>query len=487
MHCRSSQVQGQHHYQPELFATVDIESLIPKNHLLRKIDAILDLSFLRDLTSSFYSKGQGRPSVDPEIFIRMILVEYFYNVDSDRQLCEEIQYNLAFRWFCRLTLSDKVPDHSSLTRIRDRLGEETFCQIFLKIVDLCREKGLVKGERIMTDGSLVDANASVYSLVKRGSEDDPANKEKKKTQDKENIQRTKKRKDISGEKFSNETHVSVSDPEATLAGKRGARIQLRYKTHSSVDADTKIILDCHVTTGNVNENIVYPDRIQHLEETLELNIKEVIADRAYGTGENLDFIKNKGIQTFIPLFQPEAGKDFNKEVGFEFDREKIEMKCPQGYLMNQKRDLNRSYVFTLPAKLCRDCSLYESCLKGSEVGRGRGKVVRINRFQHLLNEVAAQEKTPEFRNRVKERFWKMEGIFAEAKNNHGLKRARYRGLWKMQMQLYMISSVQNLKRLASGYLVSLDLIQLVLRKLLCLLLKSSEFAMNPRVFIWSLP
>jgi transposase len=123
-------MQGRHQYQPELFSQIDYEQLIPPGHLLRRVDRALDLSFLRERTAPLYASEKGRPSIDPEIFVRMILLEALYNIDSDRQLCEEVGYNLAYRWFCRLSLKDSVPDHSSITRIRDRLGEETYRQIF---------------------------------------------------------------------------------------------------------------------------------------------------------------------------------------------------------------------------------------------------------------------------------------------------------------------------------------------------------------------
>ena len=133
---------GRQEYQPKLFSIVDIDSLIPQNHLLRKIDKTIDLSFIREITSHLYCDNNGRPSIDPELFFRICLIIYFYNIESDRQACEEIQYNLAYRWFCRLSLEDKVPDHSSLTRIRDRLGEETFKKVFDKIVKICIDKKL---------------------------------------------------------------------------------------------------------------------------------------------------------------------------------------------------------------------------------------------------------------------------------------------------------------------------------------------------------
>ena len=160
-------MQGQQQYQHQLFHYFDIESLIPNNHLLRKINRHVNLSFINELTESFYCPNNGRPSVAPELFFRMIIIGYLYGIDSDRQLCEEIQYNLAYRWFCKLNLEDKIPDHSSLTRIRDRFGLEVFNIFFLEITEQCKEMGLVKGERVMTDGTLFQANAQLRRISRQ--------------------------------------------------------------------------------------------------------------------------------------------------------------------------------------------------------------------------------------------------------------------------------------------------------------------------------
>lgn len=161
---------GHQEYQPKLFSTVDIESLIPKNHLLRKIDKAIDFSFIRELTTHLYCSDNGRPSIDPILFFRINLIVFLYGIDSARQACEEIQYNLAYRWFCRLALEDDVPDHSSLSKIRDRLGEETFKKIFDQIVKICIETNLVSGSKVMMDGSLVKADAALRSIVDRPKE-----------------------------------------------------------------------------------------------------------------------------------------------------------------------------------------------------------------------------------------------------------------------------------------------------------------------------
>src|SRR5271157_3613520 len=115
---------GIHVFQPQARTAIDLESFVEDDHLLRKVHRVLQLSFVRVLTAACYAVGQGRPSIDPEVYFRMLLVAYLYGITSDRRLCEEVRYNLAYRWFCRLSLEDEVPDHSSLSRIRDRYGEE---------------------------------------------------------------------------------------------------------------------------------------------------------------------------------------------------------------------------------------------------------------------------------------------------------------------------------------------------------------------------
>lgn len=143
-------MQGKQGFDPNAKASIDLESFVAEDHFLRRIDRVLDLSFIRELTAACYADGQGRPSIDPEVFFRMQLVAYFYGIATDRRLCEEIRYNLAYRWFCRQALESDIPDHSSLTRIRDRLGAGIFESIFRKIVEQCKQKGLVTADcRVM--------------------------------------------------------------------------------------------------------------------------------------------------------------------------------------------------------------------------------------------------------------------------------------------------------------------------------------------------
>jgi len=452
-------MQGRHEYQPELFSSVDIERLIPKGHLLRRIDRVLDLGFLHELTAPLYSRDQGRPSIDPVIFVRMVLLQALYDIDSDRQLAEEVGYNLAYRWFCRLSLQDSVPDHSSVTRIRDRLGEKTYQAIFRRVIEQCRAAGLVKGERILADGTYIAANASIYTMKekKRDPDDDSPPPQPRyggsgARKSKDGLSNNDiKRDSIAGKKLSNDTHYSPSDPDATLSGKHMEYKSLRYKAHHIADADSRVILDCHVTTGSVSEVTIFTERLEATRTSIGIPVKEATADRGYGSGENLKHLQEEmKIQTNIPLWSTRVGQSFFKEEGFEFDSKQMQVRCPAGHLMKRIKADKMAEAFVLPAKVCRACPRHDTCLSSAEIRqRVRGKKVRVCIYQDTFARVIEQERHPEFKKRLKERMWKMEGLFAEGKSHHGLRRARYRGRLKVQIQVYVISTLQNLKRLAA--------------------------------------
>lgn len=170
---------GKQSDQQVLFQIVNLSELISEDHFLKKVDRVMDFNFVRELSEEFYCKDNGRPSIDPETYFRIVLLSYLYGISSDRRICEEIRYNVAYRWFCRLSLEDRVPHHSSLTRIRDRLGEKTFEKIFEAIVDQCCSKGIVTGKSIITDGTLIEANACVDKMKRREEYTDDESVKKK--------------------------------------------------------------------------------------------------------------------------------------------------------------------------------------------------------------------------------------------------------------------------------------------------------------------
>lgn len=435
-------MQGQQQFQHQLFHYIDINSLIPQNHFLRKIDKYTDLSFVRILTEQFYCQNNGRPSIDPELFFRMILIGYLYRIESDRQLCDEIQYNLAYRWFCKLNLEDKVPDHSSLTRIRDRLGLPVFNEFFIKIVEQCKEIGLVKGERILTDGTLFQANASLDSLIPR-NKDEIQCEHKQLT--KPGIQAPLSRG------LSNKTHMSKTDPDASLAFKNGTPRTLKYKAHMTIDADSRVVLDAKVTTGSTHESQVYLQQIETIKEDLGLNIREATADRAYGSGDIIQSLIDKQVNPNIPLFSTRSGSCIEPE-GFIYDRENNHYECPAGnYLSACPTINNRTIIYHSKSADCAPCQLKASC-KAKSKRSNKIRIITRNIHKELFNQIKQSMETESFQIKMVERMWKMEGIISEAKQRHCLSRAKYRGLIKTQIQAYMIASVLNIKRLVASFI-----------------------------------
>jgi len=308
-------MQGLHCFEPRTRTVIDLESFIPEGHLLRQIDRIVEPAFIRKLTASCYAEGRGHPSIDPVVYFRMQLVAYLYGIDSDRHLCEEVHFNLTYRWFCRLSLEDEVPDHSSFCRVRDRYGEEIYEKVFHEIVKLCQKHGLV-GEScsVMTDATLIAADAALDSLVH--------NEPQQALQEAEALKgRTRSIEPPATRKISNQTHKSHTDPDATLAQKLGTPRQLKYKVHQSIDADGRVILDTHVTTGARHDNQPYLDQLQRIEHRYELTIHEVTADRGYGSAAIIHALQQQGKQTFIPLWGGRVGNSKYLNSGLVYEKE----------------------------------------------------------------------------------------------------------------------------------------------------------------------
>ena len=435
-------MQGINSYTPQLFTYINIEELIPKNHILRKINKIFDLTFVRELTADYYCHSNGRPSVDPELFFRMILIGYIQGIRHDRRLCEEIRCNIAYRWYCKLNLDDKVPDHSSLSNIRDRYGEEVFEKFFNKVVEKCREYGLVKGEIVMTDSTLIDADASLESIVAKDTE-------KAKT---ENLIKNERKPTDSMPKIkiTNDTHVSKTDPDSSLAKKNNKGKGLKYKSHTTIDADSRVIIDCNISTGSCHDTKEYLERIAYIQNKYGFIIKEAIADRGYGAIDNIKSLNENNIITYIPLFSNRSGKVASiEEEGFIFYQDEDKYICPNGKELLPKKRSN-SKVCKSKSEDCKECSITKDCT--ASVRKCSEYIRHIYRSDDQVYYEKEQQRMKEviFSKKLRERMWKIEGIFAEAKNSHGLSRAKYRGISKMQIQNYMTGAVQNLKRLIGG-------------------------------------
>ncbi len=241
-----------------------------------------------------------------------------------------------------------------------------------------------------------------------------------------------------------------------MQGKKGEPKKLAYKVHDTIDRESRIIIDTHVTTGADLEGNVMMKRIDHIENNFNFKIEEVTADRGYGYGKNLHELHERKIQGFVPRFHSDAGDRVKRDSeGFTFNKEGDYFICPIGHQLHPIEGSTPEYKrYRIKGGLCAKCPLKETCLTLPTMKTRNSKHIEMSIYHEAIEKAALMEQTDEFQKARGERQWKMEGVFAEAKDNHGMSRARYRGRMKMQIQSYMVAIVQNLKRIAS-YLVSI--------------------------------
>lgn len=437
-------MQGRQAIQQELFLIIDLEGFIPKDHLLRKVDKLLDLDFLYDLTEELYCLNNGRPSIDPVLFFRMQLVSYLFGIKSDRQLCKEIHLNLAYRWFCRIPLHEKVPHHSSLTRIRDRIGAQRYQQIFELLLLEWQKQGHFTGKRIVVDATLIQANVSLDSLVER-TDGDPKAKVLKQYDKRYHDFKHGKRK----RRYSNQTHVSKSDPDASMVYRKGSQGGMKYKIHYSADLDTRIITDCYTTTGSAHEGPILPDRIDYLCDELDFDVKEIIADRGYGRGPTYHALRERKIRSYIPLHDARMGKGKLTPTTFKYHSRSDRYKCPQGHFLYPYEKLEKGIIkrYRIVGGHCRNCPEKLRCLP--ENAQNRARFVYRSPHQHEIDRVRKRQTTDTFIKKMIHRKWSIEGLFAEAKQYHGLQRAKYRRLKNVSIQALMTALAQNIKRITN--------------------------------------
>ncbi|ACE06506.1 hypothetical protein Aasi_1172 [Candidatus Amoebophilus asiaticus 5a2] len=418
-------------------------SPVDDNHLLSKVNKYIDLSFTHQLVIASYNSKHGRPSIDPEIFFRMLMISYFYNINSDRRVCQEIRYNVAYRWFCKLGLEDKVPDHSYLSRTRNRFGEKVFEALFTTILNLCRKHGLLESNSVMTDSTLIKANASLNSLTPIEAKAAAYEKVARKAA-------INKLGPPASRSISNSTHISKTDKDASLAQKEGSPRELKYKVHNSIDALSRVIIDTKVTTGKTHDSQVYIERLNHIRGKYALTIKEAIADRAYGSRAIIETLQKEGIVTYIPLFSTKSGRSVQEayQAGFVYQKQKDRFVCPEGQYLNPYGYMaNESKYYRSKSSICAMCKQKDACIASAKKSRPFTKYLIRSIHQELFDKTLEAMQEPTFIGKLKERMWKIEGIFAEAKQLHGLGKARYRSLERVQIQAYMIAVVQNIKRI----------------------------------------
>jgi transposase len=427
--------------QLELFITGSLRQLIPDDHVLVRVDRMLDLSWLRAELADCYCADDGRPGIDPEVAVRLMLAGLLTGVVHDRRLMRDAQVNIAIRWFIGYGLHEKLPHHSSLTRIRQRWGEERFRKIFKRTVAACLKAKIATGEIVHIDASLIRANVSWDSLAERHVEDVLIE-----NQTEDDIEADKKERQSGKYK-----KVCVTDPDATMAtNARNRRLEPAYKQHTAVDDMVGVILDVAVTTGQTNEGDLIGPQVEDVEATTGITVETVTADSGYAYAKVYGALERRGTDALIPA-KAEPIKSRVPLRRFRYDAKHDILKCPKGRILRPGRPIKHGRFFYSKAKDCARCPLKTDCLSKGRVNKA---VVVGDDYPALLRARRRRERWSREDQRLYQRHrWRSEGFHGEAKTWHGLARAIRRGLANMRIQAYLTAAAINLKRLATAALV----------------------------------
>src|SRR5215218_5128774 len=429
--------------QPELFVAGSLRELLPDEHVLVRVDRVLDLGWLRAEVEPLYDAEAGRPGIDPEVAVRLMLAGLLLGIVHDRRLLREAQVNLAIRWFAGYGLHETLPDHSTLTRIRSRWGAERFRSIFQRTVRACVAAGIAKGEIVHVDASLIRADVSWESSVARhvGAVAE-ANQDEAALLAERNDKQTGRYKKI-----------CTTDPDATMAtNARNRRLEPAYKQHMVVDDVRGVVLDVEVTTGELNEGQVLLERLDATAATTGQAIVTATADAGYAYAKVYSGLEKRGIDPLIPA-KADPMRSAVPLRRFRFDLKADLVKCPRGKILTPGKVQKHGRFFVARTRDCRSCCLAVHCLPK---GRGARAVMISIDYPALLRARRRRERWSTEDQRLYQRHrWRSEGFHGEAKTWHGLARAVRRGLGNMRIQAFLTAAAINLKRLAAALLALL--------------------------------
>lgn len=431
-------------FQPKLFYhRINLEQRVPQNHILRKVEKRIDFDFIYAEVKNSYG-DKGNVSVPPPVILKMMLLLILYNVRSERELINTIPLRLDWLWFLGYDLDDEIPNHSVLSKARARWGVTAFKTFFERIVWQCVEAGLVDGHKLFVDASLIDADASNNSVVDTQSLKRHLNK---------NYSRLEERlDDLQDHKTTpaNSRYVSTTDPDASVTRHSIGSSKLRYKTHRAVDPKHEVITATQITAGSVDDGDLLKEMIDIHEQNTQKSVATVVADTKYGKIDNFLLCHDSGIEGHIPSVEKShrgCGRQkgiFPKEA-FSYDPDTDTFTCPAGQILTKHHYHKRRkhYEYRADSKICAECQLREKCTRAKD-----GRSLKRHARQDDLDSMLQCANSRQAKTDIKTRKHLSERSFAQSKR-YGYKRARWRRLWRVKIQDFLIAALQNIQILIS--------------------------------------
>jgi transposase len=452
-------MMGQRDFETKPYYQLSLDRLVPEDHLLRRIAAAVDFSFVRPLCRPYYSHT-GQPSVDPVVIFKMLLIGYLYGITSERRLAREVSLHLAYRWFLGYDFDLPTPDHSVLSKARARLGSGVFEAFFRQSIELCRQAGLMEEGPVYVDSTLIRAGASMDSLRRRDELAQPP------LSVAEYLRRLDQESDGTPEDDPpsapgpptgsapaqpskplrpNQELVSRTDPEATLVDRPDFGRHLAYKAHVAVGGRRgQVITAAVATTGAAADEHLLGEVLWQHRRLSRLGVPEVVADAKYGTTANFLSLGRLGIPTVIPTTRfGNLRKDIWGREHFVWLPEEDAYRCPAGQKLRRAADLQgtRRVQYRAPRGSCAACAFRAQCAPS-----GRERAIHRSWAQEFVEAAQDRLATPLGKQRLVERKIYVEGTFGLAKELHGLRQTRFRGRRRVQIQVWLTAAAMNIKK-----------------------------------------
>lgn len=440
---------------------VTIEDLVPQEHFLRKLERVLDLSFVYEETTHMYSRKYGRPPIDPVVLVKYLLVGFLYGIPSERQIEQRIQTDVALRWYLGLDLFDRVPDHSTISQLRRRKPSfrKVFRRLFEEVVRQCIAAGLVSGRLAVTDSTHVKANASQASEELVEMPEEPGTYwERLDLYEEEGLEelkcrtgkrRKKRTKQIKKDNRRTKKRVSRTDPEAGHMKRPGKPEGPHYLSHQTLDGDYGIITGLTVTPGDVHDSVPYLNQLEYIHKNV-VTIQAAAADSAYDFPLAHRVLEEHGIDFHV---RPQAVYDRTmvefKRDAFRYDKEQDIYICPNKKVLRVKR-LYRSgsglfWEYWAEREDCGKCQWRKKCLCQSD--RQGARKLSDSYFKPSVQRHLSKRKEPDYQQALKQRQIWCEGTFAIQKRCHNLTRVLRRGLEAAEDHCLLSATALNLRRM----------------------------------------
>ena len=443
--------------QGQFFYSFDLDEVVPPDHLVRQIDTVFDLSWVHKELAPYYSHT-GRPSIDPVLMIRMLIVGYVFAIRSERRLCSEVQVNLAYRWFCKLGIEDNIPDHSVFCRARhERFREsDALRRVFEGVVAMCIAAGVVGGEAFSVDASLIKADVDKKKRMPgdqlitwpKAEEASHAVREYLAALDTARDDEVHSDRDGNGSSSDGKSkppkEVSLTDPQATWVARPGMDPFFAYDANYLIDNKVGIILDAEGTRTNRTVEIgITQTMVERVRHRFDLRPQRLAGDSAYGAVRLLKWLVDRKITPHIPVWDKSKRQDGTfSRADFVFDRERNIYVCPGGAELTSTGNIDQGHIVYYRASKndCSICALKPKCT--TAVVR---KITRdVN--EDVRDSVRALANTEAFRQSSRERK-KVEMQFAHMKRILRLDRLRLRGLSGARDEVLLTATAQNLRQL----------------------------------------